>query len=249
MKTKINYLFFIISLFLTQTALASQWSSTHVLLLSGSGYKSVPSNSTYDTQVFTFEHVDGWKYGDNFFFVDVTDPNSPNSSYYSEFSPRLSLSKMLNKKVSLGFIKDFSLAGTWELGKTTNGKLIGLGMDWQVPGFKVFQVNLYQRFTTSKYYSGKTGSAPQATFVWKAPFSLAKTQWIFSGFLDYAMAEKSIGKETNIISSPRLMMDLGALWQAPKKLFLGTEVSYWSNKYGKKGINETVPQLAVQWNF
>lgn len=228
---------------------AADWSSTSVLLLNGSGYKLPANPSNKDTQVLTVEHVDGWKYGTNFFFFDVTNPNSAKSDFYGEFSPSFSLGKMTGKDLSFGFVKDVSLTGTWELGTGTNAKLFGLGFDLSVPGVPVATVNVYQRFSESKYYPGKTGSAPQVTLVWGAPFNIGSTSWLFDGYLDYALAEKEVGKVENIGSSPRLLLDAGALWGAPKKLYVGMEYSYWHNKYGVKGVDENIPQAAVKWTF
>lgn len=229
-------------------AQAADWSKTSVLLLDGSGYKNVPSNTEYDTQVLTLEHVDGWKYGSNFFFVDVTDPNSSDSSFYGEFSPSFSLGKMTGKDLSFGFVKDVSLTGTWELGDVTNAKLFGLGFDLDVPGVPVAKVNFYQRIGESDFYPGETSEAFQVTLVWMAPFELGPTSWVFEGYFDYATSENNVGKKDNITSSPRLMLDAGALWGAPQQLYAGVEWSYWMNKYGSD-IDESVPQAAIKWTF
>lgn len=229
--------------------LSADWSSTSLLLLNGSGYKNVSNNSRFDTQVLTLEHVDGWRYGSNFFFVDVTDPNSASSNFYGEFSPSLSLSKLTGKDFSFGFVKDTNLTATWEMGQVSNAKLFGLGFDLSVPKFTVAKLNLYQRYSESIYYPGKTGSAIQATIVWALPFNIASTNWLFDGFLDYALEEKDLSKTENIVSSPRLMMDAGTLWGSPKQLYVGMEYSYWKNKYGVQGVNENVPQAAIKWTF
>lgn len=228
---------------------AAIWSSTSVLLEDGSGYKDVSNNSKFDADILTLEHVDGWKYGTNFFFIDATNPNSSTTDFYGEFSPSFSLGKMTGKDLSFGFVKDVSLTGTWEVGQVSNAKLFGLGFDLNVPGVPVATVNVYQRFSESKFYSGKTGSAPQVTLVWGAPFHLGSTSWLFEGFLDYALAEKEVGKKENIVSQPRLLLDAGALWGAPKQLYAGVEYSYWHNKYGTDGVDEGVPQATIKWTF
>lgn len=233
---------------LSHNAYAAFWSTTSVLLLSGSGYKDVPSNQEYSTQVLTFEHADGWEYGSNFFFVDVTDPNSSNSSFYSELSPSLSLSKMTGKDVSFGVIKDILLTGAWELSDATNAKLFGLGFHLNIPNIPVATVNLYQRIGESDFYKGQTSQAFQVTLIWSAPFNIESTQWVFEGYFDYATAENNVGKKENITSSPRLFLDLGNFWGVPNRLHAGVEWSYWMNKYGSD-IDESVPQAAIKWTF
>ncbi len=234
---------------LAATSQAANWSSTSVLLHSGSDYKSVPDDSKYDQSIVTLEHVSGWNYGSNFFFIDVSEPNNPESSYYGEFSPSLSLSKLTGSDLSFGFVKDVSLAATWEFGQITNAKLFGLGFDLDIPGMPVANLSIYNRYSESKYFPGKVSSAPQATFVWNAPFKMGSTSWVFEGFIDYAMEEKEVGKVANTIAAPRLLLDTGALWGAPKQLYTGIEYQYWNNKYGVDGIDEGVPQLTVKWTF
>ncbi|WP_321322858.1 DUF5020 family protein [Thiomicrorhabdus sp.] len=228
---------------------AADWSNTNLLLLNGSGYKQVPSNNEVDGTVVTVEHVSGWKYGSNFFFFDVTNANTSKSDFYGEISPSLSFGKMTGKDLSFGFVKDVSLTGTLEIGQVTNAQLYGIGFDLDIPGVPVAKVNFYQRASTSEFYPGKMGSGQQVTFVWMAPFNLGSTSWTFEGFLDYATAEKEVGKVENIIASPRLTMDIGALFGSPKKISAGIEYAYWMNKYGTKGIDEGVPQATVKWTF
>lgn len=246
---RVSVVFLWVMLLLSHAASAANWSQTSVLLLDGAGYKNVNDDSRFNTQVLTLEHVSGWKYGTNFFFVDVTHPNSADSQFYGELSPSFSLGKISGKDLSFGMVKDLSIATTWELGQNTNAKLFGLGVDLNIPNMPVATINVYQRQSESKFVPGKTGNGQQVTLVWAAPFSLGATQWLFNGFFDYATAEPEVGKVENIVSSPRLMMDAGALWGTPKSLYVGVEYSYWKNKYGVKGIEESVPQLALQWSF
>lgn len=227
---------------------AADWSSTSLLLLDGSGYKK-PFAADFNTQILTLEHVDGWKYGSNFFFFDVTNPNSASSETYGEFSPSFSLSKMTGADMSFGFVKDVSLTATWEMGGVSNAKLGGVKLDLNVPGVPVASVSIYQRSSESTFAPGKTGSGQQVTLVWMAPFSVGPTHWTFEGFFDYATEEKAVNKVENIVSSPRLTMDVGALFGAPKQLSAGVEYSYWMNKYGSKGVDEGVPQATLKWTF
>ncbi|WP_319381174.1 outer membrane protein OmpK [Thiomicrorhabdus sp.] len=230
---------------------AAIWSSTSFLMHSGTDYKNAFTNADYDQTTVTLEHADGWKYGDNFFFFDISEPNNPSSGFYGEFSPRLSLGKISGKDLSFGFVKDVSLAATWEFGEVTNAKLFGFGFDLDIPGVPVAKVNIYNRYSENSNFPGEVSSAPQVTLVWMAPFSIGYTNWLFEGFLDYAWAEKEVGKtEDNIVAQPRLLMDVGDLWGAPKQLYAGIEYMYWKNKFGQKGVDdEGVPQLTVKWTF
>lgn len=70
--------------------------------------------------VVTLEHINGWKYGDNFFFVDITNADKSDeersTSFYGEISPRISLSKVTGKDLSFGIVKDVLITTTAEFG-------------------------------------------------------------------------------------------------------------------------------------
>jgi len=224
---------------------AANWSSTSLLLHSGSGYELGKDDRT----ILTLEHVSGWNYGSNFFFIDATEPNSDGpgeTGFYGEFSPSLSLGKLSGSDMSFGIVKDVSLEGTWEVNQFGNAKLFGVGLALDIPNVPVANLKLYQRFTEN---NGESDSAPQVTFVWMAPFALGSTNWVFEGFLDYAFEEKDVGKVENIIAAPRLLLDTGALWGAPKQLYTGIEYQYWMNKFGVDGVDENVVQATVKWTF
>ncbi len=238
-----------VGLFLSTPVAALEWSSTSLLLQQGEDFRTVPANDSFNAQVMTFEHANGWQYGSNFFFVDMTSPNRTDSEFYAELSPSLSFSKLFSKLELPAAIQELRLTATWELGEQTDAKLLGLGFDFAIPNVPVAQLNLYQRFSQSDFYPGKTGSAPQLSVVWMAPFAVSQTQWLFEGFMDYAWAEKQLGKTDNLLIQPRLWLDMGALYDSAGHLFIGAEHSVWHNKYGVKGVHETVTQLAVKWTF
>jgi nucleoside-specific outer membrane channel protein Tsx len=80
-----------------------EWSSTNVQLLSGDGFEL--GSSRHNT--ITLEHADGWRYGENFLFIDVIQRSNIGLEVYGEWYPRLSLNKLSNKNFSMGVINDF----------------------------------------------------------------------------------------------------------------------------------------------
>ena len=228
---------------------AAQWSSTNIQYLYGNSYERIyfdgsGLDSTQESRsVVTLEHVNGWKYGDNFFFVDFTNPDNSNTqtstALYGEISPRLSFSKMSGADLSAGIIKDVLLTSTLEAGNGFHNYLYGIAVDLDLPGVPVFQINYYVRNEAG------TDTGNQITLVWVKPFSLGGMDFVFEGFLDYAYGVDP--SEDNLLTAPRLLFDLGKTWGAPGTLQVGVEYQIWRNKFGIDGIDEDVAQAMVKW--
>ena len=245
---------------------AADWSSTNVQFLTGDDFVNPFSGDEYSNNILTMEHASGWKYGDNFFFVDVINGDGDtDTEFYGEFSPRLSFGKMSGHQFG-GFVKDVLLATQWNFGKdngvfggaNVSAYLIGAGVDLAVPGAAFFQVNVYQRTEHSTAIIPGVGtfytndSTLQLTVVGLFPFSLGSTKWSIGGFADY------IGKiednKAHLLFAPQILMDIGALAGAPGRLEAGIEYSYWKNKFGVDippigTSNERVVELMIKWTL
>ena len=226
---------------------AAEWSTTNIQYLQGSGYQL---NPTSDMSTLTFEHADGWGYGDNFFFFDVYYPTSTNTTYYGEYSPRLSLGKMTGSDLGFGPVKDVMLAFGLELGSGLRSTLYGVGFPLKIPKFAFADLNLYARNSHHDTF-GDSQSGYQVTIDWLLPFSLGSSKWQFTGFVDYAFGENGGAnpKADNVIAGPQLLIDLTSLMGAKGngKVLGGVEYQVWSNKYGVSGVNESIPQVMLKW--
>jgi nucleoside-specific outer membrane channel protein Tsx len=224
----------------TSFAGSASWSSTNIEYLRGSSYELGDETRS----IFTLEHVNGWKYGDNFFFVDVTNPDSNGdqtaTSFYSEFSPRFSLSALTGKDFKSGIINDYLITTTLEMGEGFHTYLYGLAVDLNVSTFKVFQINWYIR---NEIAATDTGN--QLTLVWNLPFKVASNSMVFEGFFDYAYGVDP--SENNIITAPRLLIDVGDYFGVPGELQAGIEYQIWRNKFGIDGVDEDVAQAMLKW--
>lgn len=233
---------------------AAKWSSTNVQYLYGDSYAQIGvdgegnlGSTEVSSSVITLEHVNGWKYGDNFFFVDITnsdrgDPNKP-TSYYGELSPRLSFSQLTGLDLSAGIIKDVLFTATAEIGQGFHNNLYGVAVDLNIPHTPVAQINYYIR---NEIGAGKDLGG-QVTLVWLTPFSLGSVDFAFEGFFDYAFGMDHA--ENNIITAPRLLVDVGKAWGAKGTLQMGIEYQIWRNKFGLKDIDEDVAQAMIKWIF
>jgi len=222
------------------TAQAATWNSSNVQLLKGNSYELGDESRT----ILTYENALGFDYGDSFFFIDVTEPFGEGTSYYSEFSPRFSLSKITGSDLSSGMIKDVMIATTLELGQGVRGKLIGVGLPLNIDGFAFADVNFYLRKSDRDFATDQTDMGYQLTLVWKRPFSIGSAKMSFEGFFDYAFGEDSgsAPKKNNIITAPRLLMNLGSVE-------VGIEYQIWRNKFGIDGVDENVAQIMAKWVF
>jgi nucleoside-specific outer membrane channel protein Tsx len=222
---------------------AAKWSTTNVQLLYGEHYNTGLGGDDTRT-IMTVEHANGWKYGDNFFFFDVTNPNktaSTSTSIYGEFSPRFSLSAITGKDLSVGIIKDFLITTTLEAGNGFHNYLYGVAADLNLPGFAFFQFNWY--IVRDEVTADDKGS--QITLAWLAPFKLGGLDMAFEGFADYAYGLDN--SEDNLITAPRLLVDVGKYFDAPGTLQAGIEYQIWRNQYGVDGQDEDVAQFMVKW--
>ncbi len=215
------------------------WQSNNIQLLRGSSYNPGPDDRT----IITLEHANGWAYGDTFFFMDVTLPDSGGTSYYFELAPRFSLSRITGKNMSYGLIKDVLISTALEKGEGTSTRyLVGGAVDLALPGFKFFKTNFYLRDDPRH-----DGSTYQLTIAWNKSFDLGKTSLLFEGFADLAGKEGPFYR-TNEHIVPRFLLDTGLLiGLKPGKLYVGVELDHWRNKFGLNGVTDTVPQLQIKW--
>ncbi len=230
--------------FLAAPALAGSatWSTTNIQYLYGSNFElGDKARST-----ITVEHANNWKYGDNFFFVDITNPerdgNQTKTDAYVEFSPRFSLNKILNKDLSFGPISEVLIATGLEMGDGFHNYTYGLGLSLKVPKFAFVQLNFYVRDNPQQ-----SGTTYQITPAWRMPFSIGSADFVFKGFADIAGSEGTT--KFNIDFQPVLLLDLGKFAGAPKQFYGGVEYIYWHNKFGVDGVDEYAPQAMLEWLF
>jgi nucleoside-specific outer membrane channel protein Tsx len=231
--------------FAMTSVMAADWQATNVQLLHGTAYEDLGGAiDDKEKTVFTLENANGWAYGDNFFFVDVSNPTAMGTAYYAEFSPRFSIGKIAGSDLSAGLVKDVMLAMTWEMGQGLHAILYGIGLPLDLPGFAFADVNIYARDSTHDAF-GKSQSGYQVTLDWLYPFSVGSAKFAFEGFFDYAFGEDGGAnpKKDNIITAPRLLVDIGGGLQ------LGVEYQIWRNKFGIDGVDEDVTQVMLKWNM
>ncbi len=209
-----------------------QWQNNSLTVLYGDNFKVNPEKQ----QTLTFEHASGWSFGDVFFFVDTIHysdvSEGDDTTYYGEFSPRLSFGKLTGADLKAGPVTDVLLAATYEFGEgDIKNYLIGPGFDLAIPGFDYFQVNLYRRHTDSSV-KGDDEGLWQITPVWSYTLPVGNSDLVIDGFIDWVVGNED-NYRNNLHFNPQIKYDLGkALSLSAKQLYVGIEYDYWKNKYG-----------------
>jgi nucleoside-specific outer membrane channel protein Tsx len=191
------------------------------------------------------------------------EQHDKNSFYYMEFSPRVSLSWLTGKDLSAGPLKDIKAAFTYEKGNGGPGPenyLYGLGFDWDVPGFAYLKTNLYRvKINNQVFFADQdsNGYATQLTVAGAYPFAIGEQDFVVDGYIDWRSPSDQAGTQTSVGSSIQVKWDAGkALFGKQRKLYVGTELNMWHNKYGIKpidgstdGFDQTAVQALVKYHF
>lgn len=257
------------------------WQDNSLSYLYGENFQRMNFNAEEQrTQTtFTFEHASGWAWGDLFYFLDYVRADNLQSRgnfdngnfrqhekdafYYMEFSPRLSLSWLSGRQLAAGPIKDVFAAFTYEKGTGGPGPenyLYGLGLDWAIPGFTYFKSNLYRvKINNHVFFNerDRNGYATQLTLTAAYPLSIGRQDFVIDGFVDWRAPSREAGTQTSLGSSIQIKWDAGkALFGEGRRLYVGTELNLWHNKYGvipvdgsTDGFDQTAVQALVKYHF
>jgi nucleoside-specific outer membrane channel protein Tsx len=156
----------------------------------------------------TLEAGSVWRFGDNFFFVDLMrgdfqEGPAGRHRVYAEWAPRLSLSRITGANLGFGPVGDILIAGGMDRGSDGfASNQIGVGTNLRIPGFTFLQLNVYRR---DDVYNPPTY---QITPVWGLPLGSGRLQGVFTGFADFVGAD---GGGLDLMAQPQLLLDLGAL--------------------------------------
>jgi nucleoside-specific outer membrane channel protein Tsx len=194
--------------------------------------------------IITFQHADGWIYGDNYLFVDVSNvaARGAPTGIYGEWQPRLSFPKLAGKNLD-GLVSD--ILATNRLAFGGGGffaHLHGLAIDLRLPGFAFFHQHVFARNDVS--LSGVTW---QITTEWQIPFQIGRARFVQDGFLHLIGPEGST--RTNFITQPRLLLDVGRFAGYENQLLMGIELDARYNTFGLPGKKELVAQAMAQWKL
>lgn len=211
------------------------------------------------THIFTIQHADGWKYGDNFFFVDFLNDskrdNFNDSDFYGELYSYLSFNKISGRSFKFGPIKDFGLI--LGLNIADNPKVIkylpGFRLSWDVPGFRFLNTIFTAYLDRSSGVD--SGGAPEQndSFMidvsWAYPIDIGSHSFSIEGHMEYiGERENEFGDRVSewLFGQPQFRYDLGkSLFNKANRLFIGTEWQFWINKLGDNNTHENTLQALI----
>lgn len=188
-------------------------------------------------QTVTAEHYRTWDYGDMFMFADYAYAknglqfSNHKNDLYGEFSPRISLNKLMNHPASTGFFKEWYGAYQHNRSDTYRANLYGIGSDLNVPGFDVFGLNVYR----------KIQNIGENTYQLSANYYLTLGErWHFEGFADWTTVD--------FLTQDQLLFNLAPSVGITKgKLDIGTEWHYYNeNTYHQ---NNQAVQAMIKYTW
>ena len=203
-----------------------------------------------NTKASSLEFLYGgdWKYGDNLFFFDVTNPHKNVTAIDGEWSTRFSYNKITHKNLKLGPLSDVLGAAAMDVTGTNQRAFgLGLGTDWTVPHFTKVSVNAYW-----VHNDAVKGTSYEIAGLWALPLMVNdRIHLLFSGLAEYmGPTIGTIGLKrlkANYMIKPAVMLDLGnALNMSSNRLYMGVQYSYWHNMLGLSET-ESTPELKISW--
>ncbi len=238
-------------------AQAADWSDTSIGYRYGSSFAEPFNTQDISKSIINLTHASGYKYGTNFFNVDLLmsdekDPSSATSKNgaqeaYIVYRHTLDLEKVSGTPFKFGPVRNMGLTFGFDWNTKTdagyNSKkrmlVAGPTFMFDVPGF--FNVSLLALWESNAPYSTFTNTATprysydthaMITGAWSIP--IGKLPLSFEGFFNIIAPKGknefggNTATETNI--DMQIMYDLTSV--GAKGFKVGLEYQYWKNKFG-----------------
>lgn len=243
-------------------AQAADWSDTALTYRHGSKFAEPYGNTDISKNIVGLTHVSGYKYGTNFFNVDMLmsnsrDPASVGSSegareVYVVYRNTVDLEKATGKSFKASGVRGLGVTAGFDFNTKAdagyNSKkemfVVGPTLMLDVPGF--LNVSLLALFESNAPFNGYTSTAkprynydthPMISLAWGIPFSVASVPLSFEGFANLitAKGKDEYGGDTAAETNidMQVMYDMSSAVGAGKNTFkVGLEYQYWKNKFG-----------------
>lgn len=250
-----------LSLLLCTSAQAADWSDTAVSWRIGEKFREPFNPVDIRKNIFAFTHASGYKYGSNFFNVDLlqSDKNDPGSlsqnggaqEAYVVYRHTLDIGKLRGSDIKFGAVRGVgaTVGFDWntknDIGYNSRKRMLVAGptLMWDVKGFLNTSLLLLRESNAPSGafppISNLTGrytykTHPMLNAVWGLPLG---ERISFEGYANIIASKgrdevgNETGAETNI--DMQIMYDAGqAMGYGKNKFRIGLEYQYWNNKFG-----------------
>jgi nucleoside-specific outer membrane channel protein Tsx len=240
---------------------AAEWSDTALSWRIGNRFREPFNPLDIRKNIFALTHSSGYKYGSNYFNVDLleSDSNDPGSltqrdgahEAYVVYRHTLDMGKLTGNNLASGPVAGLGITAGFDwntkndVGYNSRKRMLVVGptLMWQVPGFLTTSVLLIQEsnapsgaFPPISQVTRRYTYAihPMLSAAWGIPLGHG---FKFEGYANFIAAKgpdevgNGTGAETNI--DMQVMYDLGEALGSRKNLFrIGLEYQLWNNKFG-----------------
>jgi len=226
------------------------------------GRQDIPTFSgggSQTTSSLTLQHVNDWKYGDTYTFVDFSNSDRTGSDAYGEIYANFSFEKIFGNEIDFGPVSDIGLVAGLNYGREAKvfKYLPGFRVVWDIPGFAFFNTDFTMYIDDNE--GVLPGGAPKEddsymiNISWAFPFEIGGHSFSMEGYLDYIDARRNeFGNKVSswINSQPQLRYDLGKdMLGKPDRLFVGIEWQYWTNMLGDSDTDQSAVHLLIVGRF
>ncbi len=205
--------------------------------------------------ITTAQHAHGWKYGDNFFFLDMLDSRESgfqDFDLYGEWYSNFSLSKITGRNIGGGLIADVGLVlgVNWADDANVVKYLPGVRLSLDLNGFAFANLDITAYIDDSKGVA--SGGAPRegdsfmVDLSFARPFTLGRQNLSLEGHIEYIGGRRNrFGDNVDgwLLAQPQLR------WRVTERLWMGIEYQYWMNKLGDGATDENTVQALLVWQF
>jgi len=249
-------------LFTSMPVHAAIWSDTSISWHKGTKFAEPYNTNDISKNIISLTHVSGYKFGTNFFNVDMLmsdkkDPANINATstgaqeVYVVYRNTADIGKITEKEYKFGFVKGIGLTFGFDyntktdLGYNSKKRMLVLGptLMVDVPGFlNISLLELWESNAPCWTY-GTPGCMARYTYdthpmlsaAWGIP--IGESAFSFEGFINViaAKGKDEFGADTaaETFFDGQIMADVGALAGGPKGTFkAGIEYQWWKNKFG-----------------
>ena len=237
-------------------AQAFEWSDSEIHLQFGRIDVPTFAGGGKATQaIYTLQHSHGWKFGDNFFFIDTKDSRGAefqDFDFYGEWYSNFSLGKLTGTKIGAGLIGDVGLlvGVNWADDPKVVKYLPGIRLSLDLPGFAFANVSLTSFIDDSR--GVRAGGAPRqgdsymVDFAFARPFRLGEQEFSLEGHVEYIGSRRNeFGDKVQgwILAQPQLR------WKVNDNLYIGIEGELWMNKLGDGATDSNAVLALLVWQF